>query len=193
MENEQPNTAEARGNERVRFRVRIDNKEVEIEGSQEYVEKREPAILELFSRLVSSTGQPNDKQLAVASEANGSTSHQDLNGNIAEEQTSDKVQVNAPDLITFFQSKSPQTQRDEVLVITYFYQQVLGRDSLILEDYAEAYNTLKKLAVEMPSNMKSSVRNVVDRTKFLYNPERGKYLLTLQGEQFVNSLGGSNG
>lgn len=98
---------------------------------------------------------------------------------------------NPPDLIAFFRSKKPQSPREEVLTITFFYQQYLGRQTLTLDDYSEGYSQLRRLGVSVPNNMKSNVRNVVDRTNFLYNPERGKFSLTVLGEEEVNKLGGN--
>jgi len=42
--------------------------------------------------------------------------------------------------------------------------------------------------VETPSNMKSTVRNVVDRTQYMFNPHRGKFALTDKGKKFVEQL-----
>jgi hypothetical protein len=61
-------------------------------------------------------------------------------------------------------------------------------EHLGLDDYERCYDELRRVPIEKPSNMKSSVRNVVDRTKYLYNPERGRFALTMAGETFVKSL-----
>jgi hypothetical protein len=82
----------------------------------------------------------------------------------------------------------PQNQVVEVLLITYFYQRHEGLESLSLEEYEQAYNALRRIPIEPPSNLKSSVRNVVDRSKYLRNAERGRYMLTLAGEEYVENL-----
>lgn len=162
--------------ERVRVRVRMGDKEIEVEGSPEYVEKHAALFLSQMSRVVSEESTTGKALEPVVRDPEETINHKGL----PPEDSQGK-----PDLITFFREKAPQNQRDEVLTITYFYQRILGRESLTLDDYIEAYNSLRRLGVVTPKNMKSSVRNVVDRTKLLYNPERAQYALTLPGEQLV--------
>lgn len=177
------------GNDRVRVRVRFGDKEIEVEGPQDYVDKNASMFISQMSN--GSVNVSPNRDLLIVGENGVSPEDEEIASNPSappKETMSDSV-----DLVSFFQTKSPQSQRDEIVLITYFYQRVLGRESLTLEDYEEAYLKLKWLAIQVPSNMKSSVRNVVDRTKFLYNPERGKFALTLQGEKSAKEIGDSNG
>lgn len=91
-------------------------------------------------------------------------------------------------LVNFYRQLNPQSQTEQVLVITYFMQNYEGLESLALEDYDRAYNLLRRIPVESPSNLKSSVRNVVDRTKYLRNADRGRYMLTIEGEELVQRM-----
>lgn len=94
----------------------------------------------------------------------------------------------ATSLVNFYRQLNPQSQTEQVLVITYFMQNYEGLESLALEDYDRAYNLLRRIPVESPSNLKSSVRNVVDRTKYLRNADRGRYMLTIEGEELVQRM-----
>lgn len=98
------------------------------------------------------------------------------------------AEVKPAELLEFFRRVNPQTQPDEIMVITYFYQKHAGFESLSLHDYEQAYAMLKRIPVETPKNMKSSVRNVVDRTKYMRNSTRGRFMLTLLGEEHVDRL-----
>lgn len=93
-----------------------------------------------------------------------------------------------PDFLRFYRFAAPQNQTEQILVITYYYQRHGGLESLSLDDYEKAYDLLQRVPVEKPSNMKSSVRNVVDRTKYLRNFGRGSYMLTMTGEEQVEAL-----
>lgn len=93
-----------------------------------------------------------------------------------------------PDFLTFYRLLSPSNQTEQVLTITYFYQRYGEMESLSLEEYDQAYTLLQRVPVEKPSNLKSSVRNVVDRTKYLRNADRGRYMLTLIGEELIEQL-----
>lgn len=93
-----------------------------------------------------------------------------------------------PDFLTFYRLISPSNQTEQVLTIAFFYQKYEGMESLSLDEYDQAYTFLQRVPVEKPGNLKSSVRNVVDRTKFLRNTDRGRYMLTLAGEELIERL-----
>src|SRR5260221_9566859 len=96
------------------------------------------------------------------------------------------------DLIPFYRRMAPKSQNEQVLVITHFYHKYLGVAHLSLQDYDQAYDTLRRIPVEKPTNMKSTVRNVVDRTEYLRNGDRGKFMLTLLGEELVEQMNSGN-
>jgi hypothetical protein len=102
--------------------------------------------------------------------------------------TSSPAATQATDLLTFYRKMAPKSQQDQVLVIAYYYQKYQYLDQLTLDTYDEAYSILQRLPVPRPSNMKSSVRNLVDRTEYLHNPERGAFMLTVKGEEYVESM-----
>ena len=78
---------------------------------------------------------------------------------------SGRVPQGVSDLVSFYRSVDLDDQQDQILVITFYYQEYEGFDALSLSDYENAYNLLQRVPVKPPSNMKSSVRNVVDRTR----------------------------
>lgn len=92
------------------------------------------------------------------------------------------------DLVQFYLKMSPQSQNEQVLVIAHFYQHYRQMADLSLDDYEEAYRLLQKVPVPKPGNLKSTVRNVVDRTDLLRNSERGRFMLTMKGEEFVRQM-----
>jgi hypothetical protein len=181
------NVQDAHKNARVR--VRIGDKEVEIEGAQDFVSSQTRIILqEMGVRTEQINEAYNQLALPISTEV-----PEVVEGVFAEtvfdEQPSSIEQViTKMSLLDFFQEKDPKNQRDQVLVIAYFYLKHLRRTELRLEDYTEAFMLLRRLGIDMPANMKSTVRNVVDRTKFLFNPERGQFALTLPGEKLVESM-----
>ena len=172
----------------VRERIRVGDYEVEVEGTPDYVRSRINELLNLAIRG-NNVGEPNvpeKKQLVRVDD--GMPSVSEATETVDHLQDVDARELNPPDLLDFYQEKSPTQQKDIVLIIAYFYQKYRGHDSLSVETFQEGFKALKKAAVKEPPNCKSSVRNVVHRTEFLYNPERGKFSLTLQGEQYVESL-----
>jgi hypothetical protein len=154
----------------VRVRYSFGDNYMEVEGSPDYVERH---VAFFISQL-----QEKDTPLLADSDVSPAISN---DGRTHSDQS--------PDLVSFYTTKAPEDQRDEVLMITYFYQKYRGYEHLSLDDYTEAYNDLRRAAVGTPRNMKSSVRNVVDRTSFLYNPVRGQFVLTIPGEQYVERMG----
>jgi hypothetical protein len=95
---------------------------------------------------------------------------------------------NGMDFPTFFRGVNPANQNDQVLLITYYYQKIKGLESLSLEEYDEAFKALAVIPIDAPANLKSSVRNVVDRTKYLRNSERGRFALTMTGQEHIESI-----
>lgn len=181
---------ENKGN--VRERIRIGETEIEVEGTPEYVQSRINQFFEMAARGMD-VGQAivseQEQQLTRVETRmpDQSENIEVVEGIAAPEQK----RLNPSDFLAFYQEKAPGSQGDIVLVISYFYQKYLDREDLSLEDIQEGFKALKKAAVKEPSNYKSSVRNVVDRTDLLYNPGRGQFALTLQGEQYVESMNSS--
>jgi hypothetical protein len=91
-------------------------------------------------------------------------------------------------LIAFIRQIDPQNDVEGVAAITYFFQKQAGEESMSLETYEQAYDALQRVPIEAPANIKSSVRNLVDRTKYLRNAGRGLYTLTMAGEEYVENL-----
>jgi len=186
---------ETKGEFEVYERIRIGDREIEVRGPESYVKRR----IEELMRQASQNVQPSQSRVIEQQnapqiiEVSGSQLHE-----IVEPQHTlsdiDKKNLQPNSLIEFYLNKSPKTQGDQILVVTYYYQKFLGREHISLEDYEEGFKALKRAAVKEPSNYKSSVRNVVDRTnpKLLYNPERGQFSLTLQGERYVENIKSNN-
>ena len=171
-----------------RIRVRIGDKEAEIEGTPDFVSNQARLILREMGVSAEKINEAYD-QLSLPLSTDIEVIEGDFEETVFEEQPrSDERTVSTTSLLDFFQEKSPKSQRDQVIAIAYFYVKHLNRADLGLEDYEEAFKLLRRLGVDTPSNMKSSVRNVVDRTKYLFNPERGRFALTIQGEQLVESM-----
>ena len=169
-------------NDRVRLRYRFGDKEIEVEGLPTDVKELAKMWFSQMSRGVETL--PDVASISTDAKAKWVS---DETNQVSEQQT-EITKMSPSELISFFRQKSPNGQKEEVVTITYFYQKVLGRENLTLEDYEEAFAALRRLAVAQPNNMKSSVRNVVDRTNLLYTPDRGRFALTLQGEQFVEQM-----
>lgn len=169
--------------DRVRIRYRFGDKEVEVEGSPENVKDLAKMW---FSQMSNQVSIGNRSSIIVSEEPTEDSIPSEVN----KEGTNSRLEPS--ELINFVQQKAPNGQKEEVLVITYFFLKYLKRDSITLEEYTEAYKILKRLSLSMPNNMKSSVRNVVDRTPFLYNPERGQFALTIKGEELVEQMGSNN-
>ncbi len=170
-------------NDRVRLRYRFGEKEIELEGKLQDV--KEIAIMWFSQMSRGVEALPDTSRVSPETQARWVNSETPPNTDVS---STEPVKMAPNDLINFFREKSPNGQKEEVAAITYFYKSNLGRESITIEDYEEAYKALKRLAVPTPNNMKSSVRNVVDRTDLLFNPERGQFALTLQGEQFVEEM-----
>lgn len=172
---------------KVRVRYRFGDKEMEIEGTPEYVNQHAAMFLSHMSKIASAESSHDTRALDL-SQSNTQQIQRPFNVTASGEDSNGTSPLSPQDLIAFFREKSPNGQKDEVIAITYFYQKHLARESLVLEDYQEAYSVLRRLGIRVPNNLKSSVRNVVDRTNLLYNPERGRFALTLQGEQLVVNM-----
>jgi len=92
------------------------------------------------------------------------------------------------DMRTFYREKSPKHQWEAVLVVTYYGQNCLRQPCLSLKDYEAAFTELRKIPVDVPGNLGSSVRIVTQRTDYLYTPEPGKFPLTDAGKEFVEKM-----
>lgn len=157
----------------VKVRYRVGQHELEVEGSNELVEKHRAYF---FQEVVG-----GDKQQEVG-EQRVETMQDALPQGSQEMSKASQADMS---LLKFFMEKSPQRQADEVMVIAYYYHHYRNQEFLSLEDFDKAYDELKRAGVDKPANMKSSVRNVVDRTNYMYNPDRGLFQLTIQGEKYV--------
>jgi hypothetical protein len=165
----------------IRVSYQFGDRRMEAEGPADEVNKHTLAFFSLVA--------PIEHSGHLVSELNGNTPLLgESNGVPSPDSTDVEAEPKPLDLLTFYQKKAPKGQRDEILVITYFYQKFLNYEALSLDDYQEAYKTLRRLAIPEPSNYKSSVRNVVDRTDLLYTPIRGKFGLTLPGDNYVEGL-----
>jgi hypothetical protein len=191
---------------REHIRISRDYVDIDIEGTEEYVERRMNNAMQLVADsleiiqrnlLVNQTEQEISKQLDMSNAKKPLIAehieNREVNENLVEPEKhlNGKRESVITSLLDYFLLKSPKSQGDQVLVIASYYHHYLNQEHLSLDDYETAFKQLKKAAVEEPSNMKSTVRNVVDRTKpkLLFNPERGVFALTVQGEEYVDNIG----
>lgn len=171
---ESDNTTPNNKNDWVKVRYRVGDKELEVEGTNEFVEQHRSYF---FQKVV---GRNEEAAQVIEVSASSDDTKEKLITEVIVNTTTALLS-----LINFFLEKSPQRQSDEILVIAYYYHHYRNQEHLSLEDFDKAYDELKRAGVDKPANMKSSVRNVVDRTKYMYNPERGLFQLTIQGEKYV--------
>lgn len=92
------------------------------------------------------------------------------------------------DLKTFFKSKKPKDQNEEVVVIAYFLQMIEGKPGLLVADFESAYGLLKQIPIAMPKNLNSAVSNAQYKRKFLTRYQ-GEIILTDLGKEFVENMG----
>lgn len=92
------------------------------------------------------------------------------------------------DFLTFYRRVNPESQTDQMLVITRYYQKYEGLESMSQEDYDKAYAILRRVPIKAPTDLHSTIRNVLKRTKYLQTVDRGQYGLTLIGEEYVDAL-----
>lgn len=92
------------------------------------------------------------------------------------------------ELHTFYHKTAPSTQSEQVATIIYYYQHHQDCVEVTPEQIRQAYNLLRRIPVEVPTNLKSTIQNTVNRTKWLYRSERGHYALTMAGTAMVESL-----
>lgn len=185
-----PQPATVSVEDRVRVKYRVNDAEIEVEGPRSYVDSQIQAFVQqmgMSGKVISTNTfprlpDPNESDDSIE-EAVYSVVSNDANGSST---------IGSVSLLDFYQQKAPTSQRDQVLVISYYLMKIQSHESVTLEDYEQAYSVLRKLAVPTPANMKSSVRNVVDRSPYLYNPERGVFTLTVQGEKYVETLPNSD-
>jgi hypothetical protein len=92
------------------------------------------------------------------------------------------------DFIPFYRKIDPQGQTDQMLVITHYYQKYQRLESLSQEDYDKAYAILRRVPIKAPTDLPSTIRNVLKRTNYLETVEKGQYRLTIAGEDHVDAL-----
>jgi len=92
------------------------------------------------------------------------------------------------DFIPFYRKIDPQGQTDQMLVITHYYQKYQGLESLSQEDYDKAYAILRRVPIKAPTDLHSTIRNALKRTNYLETVEKGRYRLTIAGEDHVDAL-----
>ncbi len=172
-------------NQQVRVRYKIGDREVEIEGPQHYVDERTAFFLAKFGSGGSDVSGANGISLPPSDSEGllvGSTSNRD-----EVDQSTSPISPNI-DLVTFYRSKRPKGQTEEVLTIAYWYQIHQGYQDTGVEDFEAGYNELRILAVNPPGSVQSSISNVLKRTDYLFSMERGRYALTIPGKEHVESL-----
>jgi len=176
----------------VRVKLSFGGAELEVEGPRDYVDQNASRFLSAVAGVAHEVTveseayeEKNDTSLLMRS------SDMSYDASFAHESVTDTEvsQSTNYNLVTLYLKIQPKNQTEEILMITFYYQDMLGFEILSLQDYIDAYEELRQIPVEVPSNMKSSVRNVVDRKTYLYNPERGKFALTMTGKQYLKEIG----
>ncbi len=166
--------------EKVHVRYRFGEAEMEATGPTDFVNQHAVVFLSHLGGEIVAL----DEKLSLPENSTPLLGDNGVQGNNVSGEILEKPQ----DLLSFYHKMAPNDQKEQVLVITYFYQKELGYEHLSLDDYGAAYEILRRVPVETPSNLKSSVRNVVDRTHMLFNPERGRFALTVRGEKLVQQM-----
>ncbi|MBN1681316.1 MAG: hypothetical protein JW966_13620 [Anaerolineae bacterium] len=165
--------------ETVHVRYRFGDSEMEAEGSEEYVNQHTLLFFsQVRSESSSNTDMPDIEENNMPLSVNSGMS----------KNTSGNAQIKPQDLLGLYHKMVPSNQREQILVITYFYQMLEGHEYVSLDDFSEAYDILRRVPVETPRNLKSSIRNVVDRSNLLFTPIRGQFALTHKGKEYVEQL-----
>lgn len=100
-----------------------------------------------------------------------------------------EIQIAQYDLVGFYLEKNPQNQYEQVLTIAYFYQKFKGLEYLTAEVYRSAYIELQKAAVKAPQNPLDAINNTLkNRSDFFRVIGKGQYIITVQGEKFIENL-----
>ena len=92
------------------------------------------------------------------------------------------------DLVEFFHQISPERQYDAIYTIAYFYQKYKGIQHLDKADFEQVYDTLGYSA-DRPSQMSKSLNDAKKKyPRYFRSINRGKYVLTKSGMDYVESL-----
>ncbi len=166
---------------RVRVHYRLGDDELEAEGPPEEVNKHTAVFLSVVAKGKSVQLQlpfPVEEETPLLGESSDVSSV--IRGNGRNQQP--------PDLLSVYLKKAPKSQWQEILVITYWYQQYEHHEHVSTKDYRDAYRMLRRAGVKEPANISARAQDAVDRT-YLYKSYEDQYGLTVQGEQFVDSMG----
>ncbi len=196
---------EAKGMERdyAREHIRVEKGQVvdiEVEGSQEYVERRTEEHLARFGSQRVISGQANQPRqqsnqafLPGFAKENAPILVQSISAAVDRSDIPvDAFQTEiSPDLITLYSATFPEgipkRQYHVITFVTHFYGKYKGLNPLTLKDYEDAYAELRRAAVDIPGDIRSSIKNA--RTaKLLYSPQEGKFALTTKGEKLIKKL-----
>lgn len=162
--------------------------------SRDYAEKRVAEFKETAIKALNTSSalvipsQPQQMYLFDVENKNTPSLADDDVSDVKADDSDHPTQTQSPDLLTFYTKFNLQSQYDQVTVITYHLQKHEGLELVTYADYERAYATLKRAAVKSPTDVGGSVRNTLNRTDYIYSPERGTFAITLPGEAFVKGL-----
>lgn len=163
-------------------RYKFGDKEMEAKGHREDVNQHAMAFLTLVG-----DGKPVQLELPIPIEKETPML---IQSNGVSSKISGSNNVSHKPLSTLYREKSPKSQPDQILVITYFYQVVMGYEKVSYDDLSSAYTQLLSVGADDPSNPRQAVKTLVER-KLLYKPNRGEgvFALTEQGVEYIEKMG----
>lgn len=169
-------------NQEFYVRYKIKDSEMEAKGDRDHVNQHAVAFLTLVADgkpIQLQLPNPVEKETPLLVQSNG------VSPNVSGDNS-----LNHKPLPTLYREKSPKSQPDQILVITYFYQVVMEHAQVSYNDLNAAYTELLSIGADDPSNPRQSVKTLVGR-KLLYKPNRseGVFALTDDGVDYVEKMG----
>jgi hypothetical protein len=92
------------------------------------------------------------------------------------------------DLPTLYRKTNPKNQSEEVLLIAYYLKHYKGMQNLKVGDFEQSYAELISVPVTPPTDMGDAISNAIKRTKWLRRQGKGCYILTLTGEDDIETM-----
>lgn len=190
------NDGDSGGNKELSVYYRFGDREFEARGEAHQVNRHAVAFLAVAAprrkspkEITPPEGQlalfPPESDTPLLGQSNGAStepSNNRLNGSNGHHMPQD--------LVSLYRGKSPKSQLEQILVITFHYQRNKGYQQVSYDNLKEAYTELLRVGANEPSNPPQVVKNAVDR-KLLYKPNRGEgiFALTDQGKEHVERMG----
>lgn len=190
MSNVYQQTTDNFDNRNFRVRYRFGDKEFEAEGNVQDVNQH---ALTFLSAVMRGNGDANEQQSPVQIDLFDTVDESPklTNNNVGKLHNitgNDKVEELLPFYTRIALNPETQehqlTQHDQLLVITHFIQECMGKAEVERDDYKNAYYDLRLVPVKEPANLTARLNELIEQGYVVKGKANG-FVMTLRGKNYI--------